>query len=112
MDADARFAPGDSFCAQVLFVAAGKIVHFHRAGQCTMAMVGLRQRRGKHDCHGIADNAVERAFVTEGDGDHLVQVAVEKLDGDGRLGVFHQAGKTFEVGEYEAAFALAAAQRH
>ncbi|KFB71780.1 MAG: hypothetical protein AW09_003070 [Candidatus Accumulibacter phosphatis] len=91
-------------------VAGGEVAHIERTGQRAAAMIRLRQGRREHDCDGVADHPVERAFVTEGNGDHAVEIAVEHGHGARRVGDFHQAREVGKVGKHEAAFAPLATQ--
>jgi len=68
--------------------AVGIFLHFQRAIECLGAMIRLLHRRGKDHGDGIADNAIQRAFMLEGDGDHFIQIVVEQPDGFGRVEFF------------------------
>ena len=112
MNPDARGAEGNALFFQAPCVIAGEYLHLLRAGQRPGAVVSLSQRGGKHDRHGIADNPVERALVTEGDGDHPVEVIVEQRDSAFRVDALHQRGETGQVGEDETAGPPLSAERH
>ena len=73
-------------------------------------MVGLGDRRRKHDRHSVTHNAVQGAFMGEGNRDHAVQVFIEQCRQQGRLVLLHHRSEAGEIGHNERAFAVLAPQ--
>jgi hypothetical protein len=110
VDPDPGLAEGMPRACAAAAKAVAKRCIVLRAAQRAFAVVGLGHRGREHDCHGVADDAVEGALVLEGDPDHVVQVVVEQGHGLGRVELLHQGGETGQVGEQEAALAPGTAE--